>query len=240
MRALALRLPFRLLGYLALAIACLAVGASFARTASAPFEGPGQGLAQATSRQGQLAATATPTPLPDRESCEEIRGSEYRSEAERGWYLANCVPTPTPVPAVPPPNPPPIPGPEVPGERWILVDIARQRASAMIGDRVLYTALVTTGKEGWETPTGTFRILYRVANETMTSDAIGAEEYYVLTYVLYTQYFTYEGHALHLNYWRPEYYFGNIPSSHGCIGMRLADAEFFWHFARAGTRVTIQ
>ena len=110
----------------------------------------------------------------------------------------------------------------------------------MVGNQVLYTAEATTGKAGWETPTGTFYINYRVQNETMTSVSIGAEEYYVLENVLYTQYFTNEGHAIHLNYWRPDYYFGEIPSSHGCIGLRLADAEFFWRFAKHGTRVTIQ
>ncbi|HZP56253.1 MAG TPA: L,D-transpeptidase [Dehalococcoidia bacterium] len=160
-------------------------------------------------------ATATPTPTPTPE------------------------PTATPTPEVPAPNPPPIPGPDVAGERWVDIDLARQTATAMIGDRPLYTALVTTGKEGWETPEGTFHILYRVADETMTSAAIGAEEYYVLDHVLYTQYFTDRGHALHLNYWRPDWYFGRIPSSHGCVGMRLADAKFFWDFATFGTRVTI-
>jgi lipoprotein-anchoring transpeptidase ErfK/SrfK len=149
-------------------------------------------------------------------------------------------PTSTPTPAVPPPNPPVVPGAEVEGERWILVDIASQTASAMVGEETLYTALVTTGKDGWQTPRGTFAIEYRVANETMTSAAIGAEEYYVLPDVLYTQYFTNRGHALHLNYWRPEYYFGNTRSSHGCVGMRLADAEFFWRFAGVGTRVEIR
>ncbi|MEX2227144.1 MAG: L,D-transpeptidase [Dehalococcoidia bacterium] len=149
------------------------------------------------------------------------------------------TPTFTPTPSVPAPNPPPVPGPEVAGERWILVDIARQTTTAMIGETALYTALVTTGKEGWETPRGSFRIQYRVENETMTSAAIGAEEYYVLEDVLWTQYFTNAGHALHLNYWRDEYYFGSIPSSHGCVGMRYADAEFFWRFARNGTRVEI-
>ena len=186
------------------------------------------------------ALAPTATPLPDRTDCASIRGTDYHSEAERDWYLANCLPTPVPVPVVPAPNPPAIPGPEMPGERWVLIDLATQKASAMIGERVLYTALVTTGKEDWETPPGTFRILYRVANETMTSASIGAEEYYVLKDVLYTQYFTNEGHALHLNYWRPDYYFGNIASSHGCVGMRLADAEFFWRFANVGTRVTIR
>lgn len=125
------------------------------------------------------------------------------------------------------------------GERWIEVDISEQVTRAMVGNKVHHTALVTTGKDGWETPLGEFRIEYRVYNETMTSAAIGAEEYYVLEDVLFTQYFTNVGHALHLNYWRPDSYFGNVRSSHGCVGMRYADAEFFWNFASVGTRVVI-
>jgi lipoprotein-anchoring transpeptidase ErfK/SrfK len=120
------------------------------------------------------------------------------------------------------------------------VDISEQSASAMVGNEVYYTALGTTGKDGWETPIGEFRIQYRVYNETMTSVSIGAEEYYVLDDVLFTQYFTGEGHALHLNYWRPDSVFGNQRTSHGCIGLRYRDAEFFWNFANVGTRVVIQ
>ena len=160
-------------------------------------------------------ATATPTPTPTPE------------------------PTAIPTPSVPAPNPPAIPGPQVKGERWIDVDLSNQTATAMIGSQPLYSALVTTGKDGWETPRGSFRILSRVPDETMTSAAIGAEEYYVLDHVLYTQYFTDRGHALHLNYWRDDSYFGRVRSSHGCVGMRLADAKFFWDFATFGTRVTV-
>lgn len=127
-----------------------------------------------------------------------------------------------------------------PGERWVRVDISDQTAQAMVGNDVYYTAYVTTGKDGWQTPIGEFRILYRVADETMTSAAIGAEDYYVLDHVLFTQYFTTEGHALHLNYWRPDSVFGHERTSHGCVGMRYADAEFFWNFAGNGTRVVIQ
>src|SRR5205823_2515691 len=137
------------------------------------------------------------------------------------------------------PDLPPIPGAEVKGERWVLVDTQHEQMTAMIGDRPLYTALVTTGKDGWETPHGTLAVIYRVANETMTSASIGAEEDYVLKDVLYTQYFTTAGHAIHLNYWRPDDYFGRVASSHGCVGARLADAEFFWRFATYGTRVTV-
>jgi hypothetical protein len=35
-------------------------------------------------------------PLPDRTTCEEIKGTDYRSQTEREWYLAHCVPTPAP------------------------------------------------------------------------------------------------------------------------------------------------
>jgi lipoprotein-anchoring transpeptidase ErfK/SrfK len=179
-------------------------------------------------------ATFTPSPTP-------TSTPTYTATATA---TATATPTPTPTatpePTVAPPEPPAVPGPEVAGERWIDVDLANQTTSAMIGDRIIYTALVTTGKDGWETPKGTFSILYRVENETMTSAAIGAEEYYVLDDVLYTQYFTDVGHALHLNYWRDDSYFGNERSSHGCVGMRLADAEFFWNFAHVGTRVTVR
>lgn len=109
----------------------------------------------------------------------------------------------------------------------------------MIGDAPLHTALITTGKDGGETPRGEFQIRYRVPDENMTSAAIGAEMYYVLDHVLYAHYFTNIGHAIRLNHRRDDCYFGNIRSSHGCAGMRLADAEFFWNFATLGIRMVI-
>ena len=50
-------------------------------------------------------ATDTPTPLPDRTDCDEIRGTDYRSGSEREFFLANCInqvtDTPTPDPDAP-------------------------------------------------------------------------------------------------------------------------------------------
>jgi hypothetical protein len=37
------------------------------------------------------AATATATVLPDRTTCEAIRGTEYRSDAERDFFRRNCI-----------------------------------------------------------------------------------------------------------------------------------------------------
>lgn len=186
------------------------------------------------------APTATPTATPTPTFTPTATPTATATFTATPTITPTPRPTATPEPRVPAPNPPAIPGPEVQGERWILVDLTNQTATAMIGDQAIYTALVSTGKDGWNTPTGTFHVLRRVADETMTSASIGADDYYVLDHVLYTQYFTDVGHALHDNYWRPDYYFGRIRSSHGCVGMRLADSKFFWDFATVGTRVTIQ
>jgi lipoprotein-anchoring transpeptidase ErfK/SrfK len=128
-------------------------------------------------------------------------------------------------------------------ERWVAVNVSQQAAVAMYGDGWAWRAWVTTGDDGWETPLGEHRIVRRVYNETMTSAAIGippgSPDSYHLTDVLFTQYFTYEGHALHLNYWRPDWVFGAERTSHGCVGMRYDDAAYFWRHVGVGNRVVV-
>lgn len=128
-------------------------------------------------------------------------------------------------------------------ERWIDVDLSARIATAFIGSTPVYSAPVTSGKPGWETPTGVYYILYRVDHETMDSVTIGvprgsAEGYY-LTNVRYAQYFKWDGTGLHGNYWQPEGVFGNADTSHGCVGLREADAGYFWNFAKVGTRIVL-
>ena len=62
---------------------------------------------------------------------------------------------------------------------------------------------------------------------------------YDLDHVLWTQYFTYAGHALHDNYWRPLSVFGHEATSHGCVGMVEVDALFLWNWVGAGSLVNI-
>lgn len=126
--------------------------------------------------------------------------------------------------------------------RWIEVDRSDQIALAMEDGQVVYTAAVTVGVPAFETPVGTYTIIRRVLNETMDSSTVGipidSPNGYYLTDVLYTQYFL-NGYAIHSNYWTPDEVFGTAPASSGCIGMRLADAEFFWNFADIGTPIII-
>jgi lipoprotein-anchoring transpeptidase ErfK/SrfK len=132
------------------------------------------------------------------------------------------------------PLPPPADAPT--WGKWIDINLVQQLLTAYDGATPIRTVEVTTGMAGWETPPGSFTIVHRVANETMTSGAIGAENHYRLDDVLFTQYFTDLGHALHFAWWRTKETIGR-PGSHGCVNLLLEDARFFWDWAELGTPV---
>lgn len=131
------------------------------------------------------------------------------------------------------------------GTRSIRVDLATQTLRAFVGEEVVFTAPVTTGKDGYETPKGRYTVGAggRVANETMTSGQAGindpAEQYNVKN-VLYTQYFDGVGDALHLNYWQPDSVFGTTRSSHGCVGLLVHDAQWLWLFTTGGVLLEVR
>jgi hypothetical protein len=137
-------------------------------------------------------------------------------------------------------NAPVLPTPLPPGApetgRWIDVNLTQQLMMAYEGRTLVRTCLVTTGMAGWETPPGSFAISVRVANETMESGSIGADHFYKLEDVLFTQYFTDEGHAIHFAWWRTPETIGR-PGSHGCLNLLLDDARFFWDWATWGTPI---
>lgn len=120
--------------------------------------------------------------------------------------------------------------------KWIDCNLTQQLLIAYQGRNVERVVVQTTGKPGWETPEGVFVINTRVANETMESGSIGADEFYKLENVLFTQYFTDVGHALHFAWWKTPETIGR-PGSHGCLNLLLDDAEFFWNWAEIGTPV---
>ena len=135
-----------------------------------------------------------------------------------------------------PVEPPPLPADAPSNGRWIDIHLAQQLMVAYEGREPVRTVVMTSGMPGWETPNGWFAINHRVANETMESGSIGAENFYVLKNVLFTQYFTDRGHALHFAWWKNEETIGR-PGSHGCINLLLDDAQFFWDWADIGTPV---
>ena len=106
------------------------------------------------------------------------------------------------------------------------------------GRNVARVIVTTTGMAGWETPPGFYQILWRVPNETMESGAIGAEHFFKLEDVLFTQYFTNQGHAIHYAWWRTPQTIGR-PGSHGCLNTLLDDAQYLWDWAAIGTPVYV-
>ncbi|MCA9862957.1 MAG: L,D-transpeptidase family protein [Thermomicrobiales bacterium] len=134
--------------------------------------------------------------------------------------------------------PTPLPADAPTWGQWLDVNLTQQLMTVYDGTNPLRTIVVTTGMAGWETPPGYYTILSRVANETMTSGAIGAESFYRLDDVLFTQYFTDYGHALHFAWWRTRETIGR-PGSHGCINMLLDDSRYIWDWATIGTPVLI-
>lgn len=139
--------------------------------------------------------------------------------------------------------PPPPPAPPTSG-RWIDVNLTLQTATAYEGGAPVKTVLIASGRPGWETPRGIFKVQRRVERETMDGATLvgqgpgGAGATYKLENVRWTQYFTPDGSALHENYWRNPATFG-IPGSYGCIGLLPGDASWFWNFASLGTPIII-
>jgi hypothetical protein len=162
---------------------------------------------------------------------EEVKGADgdawYRIDAGQ-FVHSSLVRKPRPFP--------PHPG------RLIEADLSEPvLVTAYEDGKPVYSALALKGTIGWGTPTGFFTIKRRVQNETMDSRTLGipnnAPGGYLLKNVLYTQYFTDDGASIHYNYWSGNF---GYSGSHGCLGMSLADSEFFWEWAGVGTPLIIR
>lgn len=126
--------------------------------------------------------------------------------------------------------------------RWIDADLQEPAmVTAYDNGRIVYSALAIKGTTATPTLVGTFHILRRVADEIMDSSTVGIPRDgpggYYLTGVLYTQYFTEGGASLHYNYWKGTF---GYAGSHGCLGLNLADAKWFWDWASMGTTIVVR
>ena len=121
--------------------------------------------------------------------------------------------------------------------KWIDVNLTiQQHLVAMQGDMPVFKDLVTAGVDRRTKP-GFYRVLRRVANETMDSRTVpDATRTYLLKDVLYTQYFHGDGSAIHYNWWASSW---GYPGSQGCLGMRMNGAKFLWDWASVGTPLAI-
>lgn len=112
-----------------------------------------------------------------------------------------------------------------PGEKHVYVDLSKQTLYAYQGKTLVMQKLISSGK--WHpTPTGDFTIWVKLRATRMTGGS--GDDFYDLPNVPYVMFFynadvpKYLGFSLHGAYWHNN--FGH-PMSHGCVNMRIVDAE---------------
>ena len=170
----------------------------------------------------QPAPTALPTSLPVVDLALTPPALEQPQTTQSVVAVEPPLPTKTKKPVFLPPGV----GQE---ERWIDVDLSKQKTYAYQGNELVQIFRVSTGT--WQTPTvtGVYRIYVKYRTQTMSGD-----DYY-LPNVPYVMYF-YEGYGLHGTYWHNNF---GTPMSHGCVNMKTGEAGWLYDWASVGTVVNV-
>ncbi|MBE9225793.1 L,D-transpeptidase [Phormidium sp. LEGE 05292] len=114
-------------------------------------------------------------------------------------------------------------------ERWIEVDLSQQKLIAWEGSKKVYRLNVSTGKSATPTITGTFTVQSKHVSGRMRGPD------YNVPYVPYIMYFS-GGYAIHGAYWHNRF---GTPVSHGCVNLRVSEAEKVFRWASVGTPVIV-
>ena len=119
------------------------------------------------------------------------------------------------------------------------MDLANKTVTAYVGDTPVWgPRAMVDGKEGNETPTGTYEIYLRYDRQDMTNAAYypeGHEKYYYTPDVPWVQYF-HRGFGFHGAPWRSSF---GYSGSHGCINMPVSDAKWLYDWASIGTKTVV-
>jgi lipoprotein-anchoring transpeptidase ErfK/SrfK len=115
------------------------------------------------------------------------------------------------------------------GQRWIEIDLSRQRLVAWEGNISVYAVTISSGKSSTPTRTGTFTIQTKHRIARMTGDDYDVPD------VPYTMYYD-GGMAIHGAYWHN--LFGN-PVTHGCTNVAVNHAKWLFNWASVGTPVVV-
>jgi lipoprotein-anchoring transpeptidase ErfK/SrfK len=114
-------------------------------------------------------------------------------------------------------------------ERWIQIDLKKQRLIAWEGGTPVYAIVISTGKDATPTRPGIFKIQIKQAKSRMRGEG------YDVPNVPYAMY--YEGnYAIHGAYWHRRF---GTPVSHGCVNVAVNHARWLFDWASVGTPVII-
>lgn len=122
-------------------------------------------------------------------------------------------------------------------DKWIEVDTTNKRMYAYEKTNLVKTFLVSAGAPKTPTVTGQYAIYAKHVQQDMRGRNADGSGYFQ-PHVPWVNYF-YQDYAIHGNYWRPLSYFGNINSSHGCVGVTPDDGQWVYDWAPVGTPVIV-
>jgi lipoprotein-anchoring transpeptidase ErfK/SrfK len=124
-----------------------------------------------------------------------------------------------------------------PYAKWIVVDVTTKRMYAYEQSTMVKSFLVSAGAPKTPTVLGQFSIYAKYDVQDMRGSNADGSRYFQPN-VQWVNYF-YKDYAIHGNYWRPLSYFGNVNSSHGCVGVVNDDAKWIYDWAPIGTPVIV-
>ena len=141
-------------------------------------------------------------------------------------------------PAGPTPEPAPAalnPDPKHPTGRLIEVSIKKQRLTAWRDGKVVYRFVISTGRKGYETPPGHYKILEKYENRWSRKWSVWMP--YAMRW--------YQGYFIHQLPHKDgsSYNIGasklGTPDSHGCVRVDVGDAEKLFRWTKVGTPVWV-
>src|SRR5262249_7702118 len=119
------------------------------------------------------------------------------------------------------------------GGKLVVVNLSDQWLYAFEGDTQAFDAPVSTGRDGMQTPAGTFSIYAKLKLQTM--DGVTDGKAWVVPNVPNVMYIN-GGVAMHGTYWHNRFGTG-ARLSHGCINLPLRAAAWLYDWAPTGTMV---
>jgi lipoprotein-anchoring transpeptidase ErfK/SrfK len=115
-----------------------------------------------------------------------------------------------------------------PGQKRIIVSIARQQLAAFEGDKPVLQAPISSGRKYMETRPGNFQVDRKCPTKHMGDGGLTADiNAYELVGVPWVSFFQNPGIAFHGTFWHDNFGF---PMSQGCVNMRNEDAKWLFRW----------
>jgi glucose/arabinose dehydrogenase len=122
-----------------------------------------------------------------------------------------------------------------PDEKWVEVNLAEQVVIAHVGDTPVFATLTATGRRGYETDEGLFRVWSQLRDAPM--EWLNSRPPYSLANVPWIMYFN-QSQGFHGTYWHDA--FGTVRSA-GCVNLSPHDARWLFNWVdlklAAGQRI---